>query len=155
VTSAFERILAAPLVESFESLFLLSLNPTIAATSLRNWLRNRRSGAPTLSDSYLQGVRIPTSLPTPFKFLCESELLHDLEHLLTLFCREIRTEGGRNRDNRGYKRSRGPGLFDRCGFGPRRHPSARVDGHENFIALSHCIEGSVQHNDFCCKAGDN
>ena len=107
-----------------------------------------------LQTSFFDSSRSPAAVMEPL-FLCESELLHDLEHLLTLLCREIRTEGGRNRDNRGYKRSRGPGLFDRCGFGPRRHPSARVDGHENFIALSHCIEGSVQHNDFCCKAGDN
>ena len=88
---------------------------------------------------------------TTFKFLCESELLHDLEHLLTLLCREIRTEGGRNRDNRGYERSRCPDLFDRCGFRPFRHPLARVDGHQDFIAFSHCIEGSVQQNDFRCK----
>jgi hypothetical protein len=82
-------------------------------------------------------------------------LLHDLEHLLTLLCREIRTEGGRNRDNRGYERSRCPDLVDRCGFGPFRDPPARVDGHEDFITLSRCIEGSVQHNDFRCKARDN
>src|SRR6202007_3141354 len=78
---------------------------------------------------------------TTFKFLGESELLHDLEHLLTLLCREIRTEGGRNRHNRGYERSRCPDLFDRCSFGPFRHPPASVNGDENFIALSHCIEG--------------
>lgn|ERR1700722_12058532 len=92
---------------------------------------------------------------TTFKFLCESELLHNLEHLLTLICREIRTEGGRNRDNRGYECSRCSDLFDRCGFGPFRHPPAGVDGDENFIAFSRCIEGRVQHNDFCCKARQN
>src|ERR1700692_426171 len=118
-SQGFERILAALLVESLESLFLLSLNLTIAATSLRNWLRNRHSGAH--SWRFLSSRRGATHIPTyPVQVLCESELLHDLEHLLTLFCREIRTEGGRNRHNRGYERSRCPDLFDCCGFRPFR-----------------------------------
>jgi hypothetical protein len=64
-------------------------------------------------------------------------------------------ESRRYRDNRGYECSRRPELFDRCGFRPLRHSPASVDGHEHSIAFSQCIEGSVQHDNFCRKARDN
>jgi hypothetical protein len=63
-SQGFERILAAPLVESFERLFSRSLNLTIASYFTEELVEESAFGAPTLGDSYHQGVGLPKSLLT-------------------------------------------------------------------------------------------